>query len=520
MAPIILVNKSRPIEAVEYVKNNLKIGGEIYILGGYSAVPQSIEQTLSDYVVKRLFGPTRYETNLKILKEAGIYGDEILICTGKNYADSICASALGKPILLVDEKLSSLQKEFLSELECRYTIVGGTGAVNNNIELELKEYGKTYRINGKDRYETAVLIAKYFFEKPQLCVLTQSYNFPDGLCGGILANILNAPILLIRSCAETKTRDYIKEKETKSGIVLGGEGAVTQESVDIAFGNLKYTGHNYIATKVEATTAWEGYTLHECSKCGASFITDRTAQLPSSAWPKGYYDETCRITIYREWHYNAWCYIAHLEFSDYSRFGSVLAHDKRGAYETTSSVGKRLGAILCVNGPYNWGELKNAYAIVRSGIVYNDINIHEDLCIYNSATGMLKNAGELGIARKLASTMVSEGLVTDTFKFWNSTIVKNGENVSDSGTSRAQRTFIATNEKPGDIYVIVSEGRYVDGASIGLTLDECAKVVLSLDCTYGVMLDGGGSSTMYFNGIVLNSAKKNERAVVDFVYFK
>lgn len=43
MAPIILVNKSRPIEAVEYVKNNLKIGGEIYILGGYSAVPQSIE---------------------------------------------------------------------------------------------------------------------------------------------------------------------------------------------------------------------------------------------------------------------------------------------------------------------------------------------------------------------------------------------------------------------------------------------------------------------------------------------
>jgi hypothetical protein len=50
---------------------------------------------------------------------------------------------------------------------------------------------------------------------------------------------------------------------------------------------------------------------------------------------------------------------------------------------------------------------------------------------------MLKNAGELGIARKLASTMVSEGLVTDTFKFWNSTIVKNGENVSGSGTSRA-----------------------------------------------------------------------------------
>lgn len=121
---------------------------------------------LSDYVVKRLFGSTRYETNLKILKEAGIYDDEILVCTGKNYADSICASALGKPILLVDERLSSLQKEFLSGIECKYIIIGGTGAVNSNIELELKEYGKTYRINGADRYETAVLIAEYFFEKP------------------------------------------------------------------------------------------------------------------------------------------------------------------------------------------------------------------------------------------------------------------------------------------------------------------------------------------------------------------
>jgi exopolysaccharide biosynthesis protein len=34
------------------------------------------------------------------------------------------------------------------------------------------------------------------------------------------------------------------------------------------------------------------------------------------------------------------------------------------------------------------------------------------------------------------------------------------------------------------------------------------------------MLDGGGSSTMYFNGKVLNSAAGNERSLVDFVYFR
>ena len=36
----------------------------------------------------------------------------------------------------------------------------------------------------------------------------------------------------------------------------------------------------------------------------------------------------------------------------------------------------------------------------------------------------------------------------------------------------------------------------------------------------GELCNGGGSSTMVFQGQVLNSAKVGQRAVVDFVYFK
>lgn len=255
----------------------------------------------------------------------------------------------------------------------------------------------------------------------------------------------------------------------------------------------------------------------------SNYLTTKKPEesINDASYPLTYSDSTCKITIEKRWFENAWCYIAHLEFSDYSRFGSVIAKDNRGSFETTSNAARRVNAIFCVNGPYNWGELANAYAIIRSGQVYNDINIHEDLGIYNSATGKLENAGELGISGKLASVAVSEGLATDTFKFWNSTLVKNGSNVSNPDNyDRAQRTFIATNGNAGDIYVIVAEGRKVDGKSAGLTKYECAKLVLDLGCSYGVMLDGGGSSTMYFNGKVLNSAKGNERAVVDFVYFR
>jgi exopolysaccharide biosynthesis protein len=247
----------------------------------------------------------------------------------------------------------------------------------------------------------------------------------------------------------------------------------------------------------------------------------QTTKPVSNDYPLIYSDSTCTITITKEWKYNAWCYIAHLEFTDYTRFGSSIAKDNRGSYETTSSAGKRLGAIFCVNGPYNWGELANAYAIIRSGKVYHDIAINGDVAIYNSNTGILENADNLGLKGTLASVALSEGLATDTFRFWNSVLVKNGNNISNPDNyDRAQRTFMGSTGKPGEIYIVVSEGRNADGKSPGLRKYECAKVLLDLGCTYGTMLDGGGSSTMYFNGKVLNAASGNQRSVVDFVYFK
>ena len=243
-------------------------------------------------------------------------------------------------------------------------------------------------------------------------------------------------------------------------------------------------------------------------------------QLDMSSFPLVWEDGDNKITINKQNMYNNWCYVAHLEFSDYERFGSAIAHNSRGSYETTSAAAKRLGAVFCVNGPYSWGELANSYAIIRSDTVFHDKGIEDDLGTYSNVTGKLVRAKELGVSGKTASSVAGKS-VSDTFKFWNSTLVLNGKNTANiDNHGRAQRTFIGTTGNAGDIYVICSEGRYVDGSSAGLTKYECAKVLLDLGCTYGIMLDGGGSTTMYFNGQVLTSSRYNQRAVVDFVYFK
>ena len=255
----------------------------------------------------------------------------------------------------------------------------------------------------------------------------------------------------------------------------------------------------------------------------ASYLSTTSPAQDTTGYPKTYSDATCDITITKEWYEDAWCYIAHLQFTDYTRFGTACANGEYDdGYETTSHAASRLDAIFAVNGCYSAPYLN--YTVVRSG----------DLCdgsgknlwcpaVYSNQNGLLQSAwesgGTEGIAGANIDSLVESGLVTDTFCF-GPPILVNGSVTAGSDGSRAQRTFIGTNGNPGDIWIVVSEGRNADGESAGLTYSQCARLLGEKGCIFGVPLDGGGSSAMVFQGKVLNSAKAGQRSVVDFVYFK
>lgn len=234
-APILLVNLQTMVDLKNYIRSNLEEGGDIYILGGEGAIPQSMESGLGEYNVVRLSGKTRYETNLAILKEAGVEDQEILVCTGNGFADSLSASAAGRPILLVGSSLTEGQKEFLSQQKREFVIIGGTGAVNTQIQSELMDYGSTERVSGKNRYETSVKVAQRFFDDPDTAVLAYAKNFPDGLCGGPLALSMNAPLILTATGDESAAVSYAKTCGITRGAVLGGTGLISDASVRSIF---------------------------------------------------------------------------------------------------------------------------------------------------------------------------------------------------------------------------------------------------------------------------------------------
>ena len=122
---------------IDYVKANLAEGGTVYILGGDKAVPASVDAALQAAGctnIKRLAGENRFETNLLILKEAGVTGGELIVCTGTNFADALSASAVDVPILMVYNDLYESQKEFLDGMNARkFYIIGGEKAVNFDI---------------------------------------------------------------------------------------------------------------------------------------------------------------------------------------------------------------------------------------------------------------------------------------------------------------------------------------------------------------------------------------------------
>ena len=234
-APILLVNKNTTADVADYIEANLAEGGTVYLLGGEAAVPAAMEEELAGLNVERLAGANRYETNLLILAKAGFAGEEILVCTGNGFADSLSASAVGKPILLVNKSLNADQLEFVESTSGEFVIIGGESAVSAAVEETLTGYGTVERLAGDNRYETSVLVAEYFFDAPTSAVVAYSQNFPDGLCGGPLAAATNSPLLLMATNRGDNVIEYAQEAGISCGAVLGGIGLIDDATAKNVF---------------------------------------------------------------------------------------------------------------------------------------------------------------------------------------------------------------------------------------------------------------------------------------------
>ena len=162
----------------------------------------------------------------------------MLVACGTNFADALSASAVGEPILLVGKELNTKQEAFLESFlpgvgetglrSYEFSIIGGTGAVPQRVEDQLKALGSVERVYGSDRYKTSVAVAERFFKGNQeTVVIANGNNFPDGLSGGPVATSYSAPLILLVDKVNDHAVKYFKDKEAYRLIIMGGNGVIS-----------------------------------------------------------------------------------------------------------------------------------------------------------------------------------------------------------------------------------------------------------------------------------------------------
>ena len=233
-----------------------------------------------------------------------------------------------------------------------------------------------------------------------------------------------------------------------------------------------------------------------------------------------YSDSKSKITVTQYRAYDSNIYVANVEVTDGTSVLSAFANNTygRNITDTTSDMAEENNAVLAINGDY-YGARQSGY-VIRNGVVYrNQGSNGEDMVISKDGTLSFISESDTttdSLIQKQAWQVLSFGPV----------LVENGQIAvtenDEVGMAMASnpRTAIGTVAKNHYLFV-VSDGRTSESA--GLSLYELANFMKSLGATNVYNLDGGGSSTMVFQGEVVNNPTTNgnkisERAVSDILY--
>lgn len=252
---------------------------------------------------------------------------------------------------------------------------------------------------------------------------------------------------------------------------------------------------------------------------GNSTASGASASAVSTA--DSYENDNFKISLkeYRE--NDTTIYVADVQVSDPSYLKTALAQGSygRNVTATTSETAESAGAVLAINGDY-YGAQEKGY-VIRNGQLYRSTAIanQEDLVIYKDGS-----FGVINESKVTAEELISKGAV-QVLSFGPALLQNGSVTVGQNeevGQAMASNPRTAIGIISDNHYVfVVSDGRTSE--SEGLSLSELAQFMATLGVKTAYNLDGGGSSTMWFNGSVVNNPttggkSTKERSVSDIVY--
>ena len=281
----------------------------------------------------------------------------------------------------------------------------------------------------------------------------------------------------------------------------------------------------FVITRVYTVVTETNSETESGTESTAAFDTEEKNEIDSDTEAvvseTAYIDENIQITIteYRE--YDTSIYVADIILSSPEYLQTAFAQNAygRNVTEKTSEIAESEGAILAINGDY-YGAQEDGY-VFRNGVLYRNTSSsgQEDLVIYEDGSFAIINETDV-TAEELLADGAQQVLSFGPALIENGTVVVSENDEVGKAKTSNPRTAIGIVDNLHYMFV-VSDGRTDENA--GLSLLQLSEFMKEFGVTTAYNLDGGGSSTMYFNGKVINNPTTNgrsiaERSVSDIVY--
>lgn len=217
-------------------------------------------------------------------------------------------------------------------------------------------------------------------------------------------------------------------------------------------------------------------------------------------------------------------YVADVVLGDATELRAAFADNKFGQniVADTSEIATGNGAVFAINGDY-YG-FRTSGIVIRNGVIFRDEGARTGLAIYRDGTMALYDETTTSAEQLLADGVwntlsFGPGLLDDGELVTGMEDFEVDTNIGNHSIQGNQpRTGIGMISENHFVFIAV-DGRS-RGYSRGVTMTEFAELFAQRGATVAYNLDGGGSTTMWFNGSVVNDplGKGDERGTSDILY--
>jgi len=218
-------------------------------------------------------------------------------------------------------------------------------------------------------------------------------------------------------------------------------------------------------------------------------------------------------------------FVCDIKLSDVSQFKTAFAGDdfRSGIYEAVSDIAGRHSPVLAINADFC--RYHREGVIIRNGEVLRRQNIKKHHLLVVDENGNLSAQTDRSGKQGLVANKLEQQNTWQTFEF-GPVLVKDGQAVElpKSFYINCNKGYYEPRTAIGQIgplhyIVIVVDGRR-DGYSTGADMPQLQQLFLDEGAEFAFNLDGGGSTTLYFLGEVVNMPSGGkQRSVSDVIMF-